>query len=86
VSSTFYLLPQGVYRAKAVNPVPARGRGFYRFALHPDVASPQSDPLRRLQTAVKRLKVFFGAPAFILSLAALFGALLWRGLRSAPPR
>jgi len=28
--STFYLLPQGVYRAQAVNPVPARGAGFYR--------------------------------------------------------
>jgi hypothetical protein len=26
--STFYLLPQGVYRAQVVMPVPARGAGF----------------------------------------------------------
>jgi hypothetical protein len=27
--SALYLLPRGVYRAKAVNPVPARGAGFF---------------------------------------------------------
>ncbi len=56
---------------KPLTPFLRGGRGYHRFPLRPDVASPQPDPLRRLQTAVKRLKVFFGAPAFILSLAAL---------------